>query len=520
MVAMLRLSYALGTALALVLAARSAQAQPIGYARSAGIGVTNGGVATLTDHQVRLVVNTQALIAAGQMRADANDMVFTRATCAAPVLGHWIESGLNTASTVVWVKVPSLPVGLTRLVMWHSNPSAAATSSPRNVFIGTGVANDPISSTNQVIVSMTNTADNTQRGFRFSPNTPVLIVEFGKREPTGSTKTITLFDFATQAIVRQATVSGPAASYVYNPTPPFWLTAGTQYSLQIYGAPGDSYYYGVSSQIAPDLTYLDLRYCNSCTQNTFPTQVLAGYHYGNPDFRYYKRSISTPEPAQDAVTGTCVEAAMCDADCTPSMCGDGVVNVTAGEQCDDGNSTDTDTCRNNCSPGGGGGGMGGGSGSGGAGAGGAGTGGAVAGGAGTGGAATGGIGGMGTGGTATGGTGTSGEGGEGGESQAGQAGEGGTTATGGRATGGRSTGGRGGSTTGGRSSGGTGGTRPGEGGEAGDGDSDGDRVLTEGGCGCRTHGSRSLGSVPIGAALLGLLWIARARRRKTRPTRG
>src|SRR5262249_55737918 len=33
-----------------------------------------------------------------------------------------------------------------------------------------------------------------------------------------------------------------------------------------------------------------------------------------------------------------------------TYCGDGIVQASAGELCDDGNHVDTDTCRNNCTP--------------------------------------------------------------------------------------------------------------------------------------------------------------------------
>ena len=45
------------------------------------------------------------------------------------------------------------------------------------------------------------------------------------------------------------------------------------------------------------------------------------------------------------------ETAACDSDCTVSACGDGLVNATAGEQCDDGESNSNsvaDACRTNC----------------------------------------------------------------------------------------------------------------------------------------------------------------------------
>lgn len=38
----------------------------------------------------------------------------------------------------------------------------------------------------------------------------------------------------------------------------------------------------------------------------------------------------------------------CDNDCSPAVCGDGLFNSAAGEQCDDGNSTNTDDCVSGC----------------------------------------------------------------------------------------------------------------------------------------------------------------------------
>ena len=53
--------------------------------------------------------------------------------------------------------------------------------------------------------------------------------------------------------------------------------------------------------------------------------------------------IETGEECDD--TG---ESAICDADCTAVACGDGVLNVLAGEECDDGNNVDGDGCQADC----------------------------------------------------------------------------------------------------------------------------------------------------------------------------
>jgi hypothetical protein len=70
------------------------------------------------------------------------------------------------------------------------------------------------------------------------------------------------------------------------------------------------YYYGTSSQINPTLSYYTMLYCNSCTQNTFPTSSLSGYHYGCPDFLFWKLTTVSPAPTStlglpaDTVTPT------------------------------------------------------------------------------------------------------------------------------------------------------------------------------------------------------------------------
>lgn len=43
-----------------------------------------------------------------------------------------------------------------------------------------------------------------------------------------------------------------------------------------------------------------------------------------------------------------IETKLCDKDCSLQQCGDGYVNNTAVEQCDDGNALNTDSCRNAC----------------------------------------------------------------------------------------------------------------------------------------------------------------------------
>jgi hypothetical protein len=279
-------------------------AQLPGWAGNMAVTVQNNSVTPMTDYQVPMVMNTQVLISMGLMQANGNDIRFGSDCSGAVLYDYWIEGYINTDTTKVWVKVPSVPASSSvTFYMFFGNGSAPAAST-LSTFIG------PNSSTDSVASGSAGGVANSQRGFRFSPNVNILMTHYGKREPTGTTRYVTLFDFNTQAIVTQGQVSGPAAQYSYSPlTQPIWLTAGTQYVLELFQGTGDGYYFGTSSQIGQHLTYFDMKYCNSCTQNTFPTSTLANYHYGYPDFWYYVTAAPvTPAPttthglAADTVT--------------------------------------------------------------------------------------------------------------------------------------------------------------------------------------------------------------------------
>ncbi len=268
----------------------TAFAQPAGWSYVQPLQVQNNIASQVTDYQLQFTINTATPILNGEMLANGDDIRFGKDCAGTTLFNYWIESGINTASTVIWVKIDTLPAsGIIQFYMFYGNALATAGSSPMGVFIG------PHSSTDSVASGGAGGVANSQRGFRFSPNEDVLMTHVGKREPTGTTRTVTLFDFTTQAILSQQTVGGPAAQYSYNPLPnPVWLTTGTQYTLQLFQGAGDGYYFGTSSQIGQHLTYYDMRYCNSCTQNTFPTNTLTNYHYGYPDMWYFtKQTILT-----------------------------------------------------------------------------------------------------------------------------------------------------------------------------------------------------------------------------------
>ena len=71
------------------------------------INITENSGSTLTDYQILVTVDTQSLISAGKMRTNGGDIRFTD-TDGTTLINYWVESGINTTSTKIWVKVPSI----------------------------------------------------------------------------------------------------------------------------------------------------------------------------------------------------------------------------------------------------------------------------------------------------------------------------------------------------------------------------------------------------------------------------
>lgn len=261
--------------------------------------VTNNAANPVVNYQLAFNVNTDTMIARGHMNADCSDIRFAKDCSGNQLLNYWIESGINSSNTLIWIKLDSLDAFETKnIYMFYGENSAVAVSSVNGTF------NGPFSSTDSVASGSAGGVGNSQRGFRFSPNQNLLVTSFGKSEPNGSTRYVTLFDNTTQTIIAQTQVNGPAGQYSYSDlSNPIWLNQGVQYVLQLFQGSGDGYYFGPSSQIGEHLTYIDMMYCNSCTQNTFPTNTLGNYHYGYPDLWYYTQTQLSPAPSV-AITPT------------------------------------------------------------------------------------------------------------------------------------------------------------------------------------------------------------------------
>jgi hypothetical protein len=294
-------------------------AQPAGWLYNQPITVSNSNSVNAVDYQLKITINTQSLISAGRMTATGSDIRFGGSCGGTTLYNYWIEGGINTATTDIWVKIPFIAAnGSTTFFMFYGNPGAPAASAIPGTFRGPNSATDSVTggTSGGLLVC--------QRGFRFSPNQNILVTHFGKNEPTGSTRYVTLFNYTSQAIISQTQVAGPSATYTYGPiSSPVWLTSGTQYVLQIYGLASDGYYFGTSSQIGQHLTYYDMQYSNGGTQNTFPTNTLASFHYGYGDLLYYITNtlVTTPTYTLAGALGSITGP-------TAAICGGGSATLT------------------------------------------------------------------------------------------------------------------------------------------------------------------------------------------------
>jgi len=269
---------------------------PPGWTLDIPVAVTERSGTALSGFQVRLVLDTAALISDGLLRPDAGDLRFGADETGDTLFDYWIESGIGTASTVVWVRLPALPPStMTGFHLFAGNPAAAPSSTLDTFDYANPIDNSAV---NQISDGIVVGYHDSQRGFRFSPTQDILLLQLGRYEPNGTVRYVTLFDYASQAILAQLQVGGPAAQYSYADLAwPIWLTRNTEYVLELYQGATDDYFYRTTPlAMNPLLHYVETLVCNGCTQDTLPTTVLHGENWGYADFQFRTRRQASPEP--------------------------------------------------------------------------------------------------------------------------------------------------------------------------------------------------------------------------------
>ncbi len=129
--------FASATLAALLVAPTAAASEPWlpGFSHRTSLQVDNPG-GNVTELQVLFILDTQALVAAGAMQPSCADLRITTGD-AVTLIPHWLESGCNTSSTPVWVKIPTLIAGGSHPLYAYSGATGTvnSTSDARTVFI-------------------------------------------------------------------------------------------------------------------------------------------------------------------------------------------------------------------------------------------------------------------------------------------------------------------------------------------------------------------------------------------------
>ena len=102
------------------------------YQRRITLSNVDNGI-EIVDVQVRITLNTGALIGSGKMNDTGRDIRFVGENGAE--FPHWVQSGLNSDSTVIWVRVDRVPAKSSReIFLLYGNDSVANTSSGNQTF--------------------------------------------------------------------------------------------------------------------------------------------------------------------------------------------------------------------------------------------------------------------------------------------------------------------------------------------------------------------------------------------------
>lgn len=97
-----------------------------------GREITINSSQSLSNYQIGFTLNTAELISQGKMRSDCADIRVSESDMVTK-LNYWLES-CNTASTKIWVKVPSIPAGTKKIYVFYGNPSLSSESNGAATF--------------------------------------------------------------------------------------------------------------------------------------------------------------------------------------------------------------------------------------------------------------------------------------------------------------------------------------------------------------------------------------------------
>jgi len=243
------------------------------WSYSVPITINNAGGA-LTNYQVLITVNTAALVTASKMQSGGQDIRITDADKCTQ-LNFWIETGtMNTATTNIWVNVPSIATGSKTIYLYYGNNAAVTASNGTTTFnffddftgatlditkwTATGaysVAADQVTITTGAVYS--NSTVSSQPGYiseaKVKWNAPLTAnysglaianVQATVGSNTNSNKLVYLMTNSGSAAVQQWAANGTAASYnITGGNTQFTATAGTSYIIGFAVTPANILFY-------------------------------------------------------------------------------------------------------------------------------------------------------------------------------------------------------------------------------------------------------------------------------------
>jgi|GEM_PF-2638501 len=170
-------------------------AQPTGWLYEKPISVTNSGSQLVTNYSLAVTVNTQALINAHQMQATGADIRFGTPCTGTRIFNHYVYSGINTTTTLIYVLIDSLKPNSTRTIyMFYGNPTATSTASlsalngPYTIFNGQNFTSA------YSTLNGSSTYD-IQAGTYFQPNQSLLVTALGTYSPSSSGRLLQLSSY-------------------------------------------------------------------------------------------------------------------------------------------------------------------------------------------------------------------------------------------------------------------------------------------------------------------------------------
>lgn len=90
--------------------------------------------APLNDYQTLIKIDTSDAVATGKMRPDGADLLFRAGDV---TLAHWLESGIGTNATRIWLRMPVIPGSSVQGIdLYYGSETAASRSSKAQTFLG------------------------------------------------------------------------------------------------------------------------------------------------------------------------------------------------------------------------------------------------------------------------------------------------------------------------------------------------------------------------------------------------